>query len=274
MSRLQTYTGLKAGLLNSAEEYTEIACTVGETDDSFFLELQNIIFNNPTPYIDGLIQNNQETLSPEEVEILHSWKLAVKGTFFVERHLKDYSVFIEATEAKEKAVYAVLGLDEPLKDLFPARATPVMVDTVLLPFKNRIVAGGLFHMRDALFGNRTVIKELDNIYRTAKYRNKIIHDLQQPLASKDITHEITVLEQPWKAEITQIVALTKKLRGGRGQSKLNSVMFSFLKASAEFVERAVREPEDVNALEQSYSRLTRLFYELEDTVHLHVSDKY
>ncbi len=192
MTKLQVYTGLQTGLLNSAEEYTELALA-SEADDSFFLELQNIIFDNPTPYIDGLIQNNQETLFPEEVEILHSWKLAVKGTFFVERHLKNYSVFIEATEAKEKAVYAVLGLDEPLKDLFPARATPVMVDTVLLPFKNRIVAGGLFHMRDALFGNKVLIKELDNIYRSAKYRNKIIHDLQQPLASKDTTHKITVV---------------------------------------------------------------------------------
>jgi hypothetical protein len=271
MVKLHIYTGLKQGILKSPEEYDEPVD--GEANYALFIELRDILFSDPTPYIDGFIQENQDTLSPEEVEILRSWKLAVKGKFFVERHLKKHSIFVQTSDTKNKMVYAVLGLNEPLTEFFPSSYLPLMVEAVLLPFKDQIISDGLFRGGNIFFGNG-IKNELKRDYMSAKQQDRIIYDLHQPVVSKEVTEEITVLEQPWKAEVTQIVALTKKLRGGKGQPELNSVAFSLLKASAEFAELVVHKPEDALAIEKLYAKVERLCYKLETAVYEHTSDKY
>ncbi len=272
ITKLHIYTGLKQGILKSPEEYDECVEDDGR-NYTLFVELRDVLFSNPTPHIDSFIQENQETLSPEEVEILHSWKLAIKGNFFVERHLKKYSVFVQIGDKKHQAVYAVLGLNEPLSEFFPSSHLPMIIETVLLPFKNQIVPDGLFRGGGIFFGNG-IKNELKRSYMNAKQQGTIIFDLQQPVVLEKITDRIAVLEQPWKAEITQIVALTKKLRGGKGQPALNSSVFSLLKASAEFAELVVNKPEDALAIEKLYSKLERLCYKLETEVYEHTSTQY
>ena len=269
--RLHIYIGLKQGILKSPEEYDEPVD--GEANYPLFVELRDILFSNPTLHIDGFIQENQGTLSPEEIEILHSWKQAIKGKFFIERHLKKHSIFVQTSDTKNKAVYAVLGLNDPLTEFFPGAHLPLMVEAVLLPFKDQIISDGLFRGGNIFFGNG-IKNELKRDYMSAKQHERIIYNLKQPVISKEVTDKITVLEQPWKAEVTQIVTLTKKLRGGKGQPELNSVAFSLLKASAEFAELVVHKPEDALAIEKFYAKLERLCYKLETAVYEHTSDKY
>jgi hypothetical protein len=271
MTGLHIYTALEQGILKSPEEYNKLV----EDDESHHtsFELRDILFSNPTRYIDNFIQENQGMLSPEEVEILHSWKLAIKGNFFVERHLKKHSIFVQIGDNRHKAVYAVLGLDEPLSECFPNSCLPLIIETVLLPFKNQIITDGLFLGGSIFFGNG-IKNELKRGYMNAKQQGTIIFDLQQPVVLEKITDRIAVLEQPWKAEITQIVALTKKLRGGKGQPVLNSSVFSLLKASAEFAELVVNKPEDALAIEKFYAKLERLCYKLETEVYEHTSTQY
>ena len=85
--------------------------------------------------IDQFIADNPDHHSEASLAIIKSWQKAKIGTFFIERFLKKYSIFIEQETDK---VYAVLGLYEPISDIIPKQHLPRMVKTILLPFQDKI----------------------------------------------------------------------------------------------------------------------------------------
>ena len=88
--------------------------------------------------IDTFIQENPQGFSAEELTIVASWKHCISGQFYVFRHLEQYTIFLDA-DSPPKA-YGVLALHDDFVDLFPH--VPIMIDTVLLPFKNQITYDG------------------------------------------------------------------------------------------------------------------------------------
>lgn len=58
-------------------------------------ELRDLLFDSPG-MIDSFVKENPSGLSPRDLEIVSGWKNFVKGRFFIVRHLKNYSVFLDS----------------------------------------------------------------------------------------------------------------------------------------------------------------------------------
>ncbi|MCL2607705.1 MAG: hypothetical protein FWD92_04045 [Methanomassiliicoccaceae archaeon] len=92
-------------------------------------------------WIDEFAYENAD-LTDEERNILTSWrKHFVKDRFLLERHLKKYSVLM-STANNEGVLYGVIGITDPLEILLRAYGVPCFIETVLLPFKERIIHYG------------------------------------------------------------------------------------------------------------------------------------
>ena len=66
--------------------------------------------------IDQFIAENPAGLSPEELEIVASWKHALVGKFYIFRYLKTHTIFINISNKPYKA-YGVLGLADPIEEV-------------------------------------------------------------------------------------------------------------------------------------------------------------
>ena len=82
--------------------------------------------------IDSFASENPFKLPEEELEIVRSWKHLVAGQFYVYRYLKNYTIFLAASEPV--FAYGVLSLADSFEDLIGPRL-PYLCKTVLLPFK-------------------------------------------------------------------------------------------------------------------------------------------
>jgi len=118
---------------------------------------------------DAFTAENPAGLSAENLAVVRSWRNRRPGTFFVLRHLKKYSLFIE-----DSTVYGVLGLASPLDEVVPF--TPCYVKTVLLPFGGRIIYDSLMAPHNITFG-RYIRAELERTYADAKERGAILTSL-------------------------------------------------------------------------------------------------
>ena len=134
--------------------------------------------------IDQFVAENPAGLSPEELEIVASWKHAVVGRFYILRYLKKYTIFLSASDKPYKA-YGVLGLADPIEEVV-SRPLPVLCNAVLLPFKRQIIYDGLIAPYSVFFGGG-VRRNLNEDYNEAKQAFGIITSLgdqSAPLPAK------------------------------------------------------------------------------------------
>jgi hypothetical protein len=124
---LQFYVNQQKGILKdtaSVEEYSRLAAEKKA-------KVRAALWKHPE-LIEVYVQENPNSLSDEELDILRKWRtLFVKGNFYILRHLKKGSIFI----GEKNKVYSVIGLMTELDEVAPAYALPHMVEAVLLPFK-------------------------------------------------------------------------------------------------------------------------------------------
>jgi len=78
-------------------------------------------------------------LNNEEINLMHSWeKNHVKGQFTLIKYEPDYAVFMQMEQGKEFKLYAVKGMTTSIAEAMH-RMLPVMLETVLLPFGDKII---------------------------------------------------------------------------------------------------------------------------------------
>jgi hypothetical protein len=133
--------------------------------------------------LDQFIDENPAQLSPEDLNILKSWKRRRMGTFVVFKVLKKHAIFI--SQDKEADVFAVKGLYSSFEEMF-GPYLPILVETALLPFNDEIIADGLFRSYNLTFGGG-IRRSLKEIYDDKKERGAIIATLlptQQPSLSE------------------------------------------------------------------------------------------
>ena len=75
----------------------------------------------------------------DELEIVLNWKNLVKGTFYLYRYPKNYAIFLNANPASK--AYGVLSLTDEF-DKILASDLPIVLEAVLLPFKEQIIYDG------------------------------------------------------------------------------------------------------------------------------------
>jgi len=135
-------------------------------------EIRDALYEN-IELIDSFIKENPSGLSPEGLEIVGGWKDFVAGTFYLLRYLKNYTVFLDS-ESPPKA-YGVLAINSTFDEFF-GTTVPIMVQTVLLPFKEWIIYDGFIMPYPIIFAGG-VRRSLDDSYREAKARYGIITSL-------------------------------------------------------------------------------------------------
>jgi len=112
------------------------------------------------------IERNPANLSGEDSLTVAHWNHRRTGKFFLLRHLKSHSIFID--DRSPAQVYAVHGLYSPLAEV-SSPYLPVLVEVVLLPFEDRIIDDGFLIPHNVTFGSG-IRGDLNDIYRDAKVR--------------------------------------------------------------------------------------------------------
>ena len=136
---LQFYVNQQLNLLPDVDSVETYA---NDYDFEEKLPVRNALYEH-SELIDTFVAENPAHLTGEELALVRSWKKFVAGDFYLERFLKKGAIFIHS--GKSSQVYVVLGLTESLEAMFQHYyRPPILVKTVLLPFKGRIIYDGLF----------------------------------------------------------------------------------------------------------------------------------
>ena len=112
-------------------------------------------------------------LSEDELDIVRSWRHLVHGKFYVFRELAKYTVFLSPTDTA--IAYGVLALSQPFEDLIGPHL-PVLTQTVLLPFRDKIVYDGLMSTFNISFGPG-IRRGLNEGFKQTKARHGIVTSL-------------------------------------------------------------------------------------------------
>ena len=203
-------------------------------------------------FIDSFIQENPQNFSKENLAVVSSWKFYISGDFFIERLLKKYTVFIQ-----EDRVYGVLGLSQGFDELTYHSNLPLYVNTILLPFKGKIIYDGLLGSRNIYFGGG-IKRSLKETYMRAKQNNRIIDSLE---ISRDGCQKKTKAKslKNWKPELDEIAGKVKKMQGSVEHPAIYSPAFSLVKASVEFAQLAVSDANDHDSLHKALQKVRRAF---------------
>ena len=144
------------------------------------LKVRDALLEHPE-LIDSFVEENPARLSAEELDIVRSWRHLVAGKFYVFRELAKYTVFLSSD--KQAVAYGVLALSQPFEEVI-GPYLPVMVQAVLLPFKNTIVYDGLLSRYNISFG-AGIRRMLNECYKEAKHLHGIVASL--PMAGEPPT---------------------------------------------------------------------------------------
>jgi len=126
-----------------------------------------------TGLIQSFVDENPAHLPVDEVDIVRSWRHLVAGRFYVFRELQKYTVFLSTD--KQPIAYGVLALSQPFEDLI-GPYLPILTQTVLLPFKDKIVYDGLMTSYRISFGPG-IRRSLNESFKEAKARHGIVTSL-------------------------------------------------------------------------------------------------
>jgi len=119
---------------------------------------------------EAFIAENPAKLSQDDLALIKSWKYRVEDNFFIFRHLKNYTVFIDSSSPAN--AYGVQGITGPLEEII-GPYLPIYVKAVLIPFESRIIYDSLLSSYPIHFGGgyRRSLKET---YRDIQERGGII----------------------------------------------------------------------------------------------------
>ena len=170
----------------------------------------------------------------------------MQGKFHIERYLKKHAIFI----AEDSTVYAVSGLYQGFDEMTHKSYLPLLCETVLLPFKGKMVYDGLIKSYSVHFGGG-IKSSLKDTYMRAKQNGKIIESLE----SKNIKKKTPFRD--YKKEIDALKKISKTLRGGANQPALNSPTFSLLKAAIELSEKSLEKQTDYEEVYKAIRKLDR-----------------
>jgi hypothetical protein len=136
------------------------------------LKVRNAL-NANQDLIGAFVAENPAHLSADDLEIVRSWRHLLAGKFYIFRELKKYTVFLSADE--HSIAYGVFALSDPFETLV-GPYLPVLIETVLLPFKGKIVYDGLMTRYRISFGSG-IRRSLNEGFKEAKARHGIVTSL-------------------------------------------------------------------------------------------------
>jgi hypothetical protein len=229
--------------VKSLKEY--VGCSTEEK-----LEVRTALYSD-IKIIDSYIQENPQKLSMESIDIISKWKHFVRGNFHIERYLKRCAIFIENDD-----VYGVIGLHQGFDEIIHRSRLPLYVQTVLLPFKGKIIYDGIFQAHSIYFGGG-IKHSLKESYMTAKQNNRIIESFDKNTGQKKETRKKP--HKDWSSELKELAAISKGLRGKATDPALFSPAFSLVKASIEFAQLVASNANDQESLYKTLNKVRRAY---------------
>lgn len=254
MWALQFYVNSKLKInpdIKSIEKYMD-------ADNEKTGKVREALFGNPG-IIDSFTQENPQHFSKEDLEVVSKWKGFIGGSFFIERLLKKYAVFIQ-----NDAIYGVLALSQSFEEVTWYRKLPLYVETYLLPFKGKIIYDGMLGMQNIVFGGG-IKHNLKETYLRAKQDQRIICTLEKE-PEKQLKKTRPKELKDWSSELDVLALKAKKLKGSVDHPATYSPAFSLIKASIEFAQFAASEPEDAEGVYIAMKKVRRAFKRLETVV--------
>ncbi len=141
------------------------------------LEIRNQLYKD-VEIIDEFCETNPVNLTELELGQILQWKNFIMGKFLFYKQFKNYCAVLYG---KESVVLGVKGLSQPFYEILPF--FPIYVETVLLPFQEKIVSDGYFGTFSIHFGGN-LKRVLKNDYDIAKMKFGIIEKLPMELLSE------------------------------------------------------------------------------------------
>jgi len=123
--------------------------------------------------VDSFIEENPFEFSAEELEIVQGWRNLVKGEFYLIHYLKKHAIFLDGRD--HPYTYGVVALSDEFERIL-GPYLPIMLETVLLPFKGRIIYDGFMVPYRLTFG-RGIRQSLNSAYQESKSKYGIIISL-------------------------------------------------------------------------------------------------
>ncbi len=160
------YAGKSKKLLNQSLNLTDFRIKITK---ELAVNCADAFYENPNMLV-SFLKENPDQLSPDSLAVAKEFKHFVKGSFFVYKYLKDYTIFI-----KDEKLYGVYGLSDPFYHFF-GKHLPTYVDTVLLPYKDKITFYGILKGGSIRLGSGYK-RSLNQVYKEAKAKYGIITSL-------------------------------------------------------------------------------------------------
>ena len=140
-------------------------------------DLYDVISSHPE-LIDSFVDENIFSFTMEELDIIKSWNGFIKDTFFIVIYSGAYTAFM--TVSDNTKTYGVISLQDELRNAIPL-SLPQYVDTILLPFKGKIIYCGYIdgHVIDI---NDNLKQALLKKYHIIRRKFGVITSLDEPTA--------------------------------------------------------------------------------------------
>lgn len=165
--------------LSSPEEF-------GNQSPDARLDVRNTLLDD-IDLIESFVDQNPFAFSDEELDTVLSWRHLVAGSFYIYRELKGYTVFLDAGD--QPIAYGVVALTQPFEELVGPHL-PVLTETVLLPFREKIIYDGLLAGPGvSLSFGAGIRRMLKDRYDLAKGRYGIVTSLpliELPVSAKKV----------------------------------------------------------------------------------------
>lgn len=145
-------------------------------------KISDRIFLNPE-IITSFYSENPAMLNKGEIELVKSWKTFIKDKFIAFTN-KGKTIFFSSE--KEPKAYEVNGLYDDFFDMTPFQ--PIMVEAILIPFKEKIIYPSLFKPYMISFGGGYK-KGLMIDFELSKNKFGIISSLTKPIEEKKQSDE-------------------------------------------------------------------------------------
>jgi hypothetical protein len=166
--------------------------------------------------IEAFLQGSPFEPGAEELGLVESWRQhRVEGRFLLMAHLKGQAVFFDQTT---RIPYGVLGLQDEIQ-LVVAPQVPLMVDAVLLPFRDKIVYDGVIKSYRITFGPGAR-RNINDVYQKAKAVKGIVSSLPISVESRGAPSDEEMLKfylknernrEEYREEISEITHGSPKM---------------------------------------------------------------
>lgn len=267
---VQLFYKLWWSVLAYTNTQVKLSKKIKTADDVHSQKAQEVVklrdaFYKDSKILDGYLLENPDTLSPDELKIVASWRFRVVEDFYIFRYLKKYAVFLTAKEPAH--LYGVIGLVSSIEEIVPKYALPRLVRTGLLPFRDVIVYDGLFSGYNITFGGG-IRASLTDTYNRMKSREGIIESLTDAQGNPRVKTSLAKQKaarkpaQDFAPVISEIATQTAKMRGAETEEQ--NAALGVLRATTALTQIAFQSSQDSKTLLKQIKSVRRALTKLEN----------